>query len=47
MAHSVRVEVVGGRYPFRPVCTCGASFWGYVAEHAAQGIADAHERGEI
>lgn len=30
------------RYPYKPVCSCGHSFWGYAAEHAAQSILDAH-----
>lgn len=37
-----RVEAVAGRYPFRPVCTCGQEFRGYVAEHAAQIVIDNH-----
>lgn len=43
-AHAAGVAVVAERYPFRPVCSCGwAAAWGYVAEHAAQLMADAHE----
>lgn len=42
VAHEARVELVGGRYPYRPVCSCDALFWGYVAEHAAQILVDAH-----
>ncbi len=41
-----RVDVVGGRYPYRPVCSCGWSTWGYVAPHAAQILVDAHMAGE-
>lgn len=37
-----RVEVVAGRYPFRPTCSCGEKFPGYVADHAAQGVVDSH-----
>lgn len=40
--HAARVDDVGGRYPYRPACTCGELFRGYVAEHAARLIADAH-----
>lgn len=46
LKHEARVEIVGGRYPFRPVCSCGASFWGYVAQHAAENVAESHARGE-
>ena len=42
--HRPFVKRLGGlRYPFRPACSCG---WehavGYVAEHAAQSMADDH-----
>ena len=40
--HAGRGEYVGGRYPFRPVCSCGDAFRGYVAEHAAQTVLEAH-----
>lgn len=43
--HAGRVDYVGGRYPFRPVCSCGEAFWGYVAEHAAQTMLEAHLNG--
>lgn len=33
-------------YPWRAACDCGWRSWGYVAEHAAQQLADAHERGD-
>lgn len=45
--HEARVEVVAGRYEFRPVCSCGQEFRGYAAEHAAQIMVDAHLDGEI
>lgn len=41
-AHEARVEVVVGRYPYKPTCSCGWSTWGYVADHAAQILVDAH-----
>lgn len=41
-AHVATVTVERGRFPFRPACSCGWSTWGYVAAHAAQGVADAH-----
>ena len=41
--HSVAVTFTGGRYPFRPTCSCGWTTWGYVAAHAAQDMADDHE----
>lgn len=44
--HAGRVEFVGGRYPFRPACSCGTGFRGYVAEHAAQAMLEAHLDGE-
>lgn len=44
--HAGRVDFVGGRHPFRPVCSCGAAFRGYVAEHAAQIMLEAHLNGE-
>lgn len=42
VVHSVSVAATPGRYPYRPVCTCGEQFRGYVARHAAQAVADAH-----
>lgn len=42
----VAVTFAGGRYPWRPSCSCGWTSWGYVAEHAAQGLADAHAAGQ-
>jgi hypothetical protein len=36
----------GTRYPYVPGCSCGWHFRGYVAEHAAQTIADAHRDGD-
>jgi hypothetical protein len=45
--HETSVTVERGRYPYRPDCTCGQEFRGYVAEHAAREIAEAHARGEI
>lgn len=41
-AHVVDVQVVRGRYPYLPVCSCGHEFRGYVAEHAARTMAEAH-----
>lgn len=41
-AHAAIVTEAGGRYPWKPSCTCGWSTWGYVAEHAAQLVADSH-----
>jgi hypothetical protein len=38
------VEVVPGRYPFRPVCSCGHPFRGYVSRHAAEDLAEAHRK---
>jgi hypothetical protein len=43
---SASVEVVVGRYPFRPACSCGWTTWGYVADHAARILVDAHVAGE-
>ena len=41
--HAVLVEDRGGRYPWFATCSCGwTSGWGYVAEHAAAGVADSH-----
>jgi hypothetical protein len=42
-AHSATVVLRGGRYPFLPTCSCGWVTRGYVAEHAAQLMADDHE----
>lgn len=36
-----------GRYPFRPTCSCGWAWRGYVAAHAAQLMVDAHLAGEV
>jgi len=41
--HAVAVTLTGGRYPFRPTCSCGWVTRGYVAEHAARAVADDHE----
>jgi len=41
--HSVAVTFTGGRYPFRPTCSCGWATWGYVSAHAAQDVADDHK----
>lgn len=35
------------RFPWLPVCDCGTTFAGYVREHAAQTMADAHECPEV
>lgn len=35
------------RYPYVPACSCGWTTWGYVAQHAAQGLADAHMAGQV
>lgn len=36
------------RYPYRPVCGCGwQHYWGYVAEHAARDMANAHAEGRL
>lgn len=37
------ITTPGTRYPHRPSCACGESFRGYVTEHAAQLVADAHK----
>ena len=42
----VSVAIVGGRYPYKPVCSCGWTTWGYVAPHAAEILAGAHADGE-
>lgn len=43
-----RVDVEPGRHPFRPACACGwRHSWGYVTEHAARGMADAHRDGKL
>lgn len=44
--HTTSVEWKGGRYPYQPTCSCGWTDWGYVAEHAAQILCDAHEEGK-
>ena len=40
--HVGTVEPTGGRYPYRPACTCREGFRGYAAEHAARIVIDAH-----
>lgn len=45
--HQAIVAQVGGRYPFRPTCSCGLAWRGYAAEHAAQIIVNAHLAGEL
>jgi hypothetical protein len=41
--HATAVRTDGGHgYPYRAHCTCGWRTWGYVAAHAAHGMADAH-----
>jgi hypothetical protein len=40
--HHVAVTLMGGRYPFVPVCSCGWTTRGFVADHAAQTLADDH-----
>jgi hypothetical protein len=42
-AHSVAVTLSGGRYGYVPTCSCGWVTRGYVAEHAAQLMADDHK----
>lgn len=47
VTRTVSVEcLLADRYPWRPVwrpvCSCGADFWVYASEAAAQTIADAH-----
>jgi hypothetical protein len=42
-AHRVAVTREGGRYPFRPTCSCGWVTRGYVAEHAARLVAEDHK----
>lgn len=44
MRHETAVEISPGRYPYRPTCTCGWQTRGYVASHAAQHMADAHQQ---
>jgi hypothetical protein len=41
--HHVAVALTGGRYGYVPTCSCGWTTRGYVAEHAAQTMADDHE----
>ncbi len=47
-AHEPAVVVEAGRYPYRPSCSCG---WvhgrGYVADHAALDLAEAHADGTL
>ncbi len=40
--HSVAVAFAGGRYPFRPTCSCGWVCRGFLTEEAAQIVADDH-----
>ena len=43
-----RVDRETARYPYRPACACGWRHpWGYVAEHAARDLADAHVAGQL
>lgn len=42
-AHRPSVLVTGGRYPFRPTCSCGWATWGYLTKAAAQNVAGDHE----
>jgi hypothetical protein len=46
-AHRAAVSVVQGRYPYLPTCSCGWTWRGYVAAHAAQTMVDAHLAGEV
>jgi hypothetical protein len=41
------IDRAAGRYPFQPACTCGWTWMGYVARHAAQGMVDAHMAGKV
>lgn len=42
------VEREPGRYEWRPVCSCGWRHgWGYVAEHAALQVSQAHAGGAV
>jgi hypothetical protein len=45
--HGAAVSVVTGRYPYLPTCSCGWTWRGYVAAHAAQAMVDAHLAGEV
>jgi hypothetical protein len=40
--HTPMVTIAAGRYPYRPSCSCGWTTWGYVADHAARAMAEAH-----
>lgn len=42
-AHVIAVTFTGGRYLFRPTCSCGWFTRGYIAEHAARLMADDHK----
>lgn len=41
--HDVAVALTGGRYGYTPTCSCGWVTRGYIAEHAAQAVADDHK----
>lgn len=42
-SHATAVRTDGGHgYPYRAHCSCEWRTWGYVAAHAAHGMADAH-----
>lgn len=46
-AHDVEVVNVGGRYPYKAKCSCGwESARGYVADHAARDLGQAHADGD-
>lgn len=46
--HRVEVRYVGGHYPYRPECSCGALLGRcYTSRHAAQLAADEHAAGEL
>ena len=40
--HKTEVVVENLRYPFVPVCSCGARFRGYLKHESAQAVADGH-----
>ena len=46
-AHDIEVVNVGGRYPYKAKCSCGwESARGYVADHAARDLGQAHADGD-
>ena len=45
--HLVAVALTGGRYGYTPTCSCGWVTRGYVAEHAAETMCEAHRKGEV